>query len=119
MRGGKAPNAAQRRWWSWLIDQGCYIGLGDPCIHHAVGSSARHRKVEIGNWFVVPLSYEAHQGVGGIHGDLSAFVGHGLGATRKEIEKSIFRRLVAAYRRSHGEYPMPADVIAAVEDYHR
>ncbi len=119
MQGGKAPTAAEQRWQNWLREQGCYLGLGPACIHHCVGSTARHRKVHIGQAWCIPLSYEAHQGPGGIHGDLSAFEGHGLGETRKEIEKTIFRRLVATYRRQHGEYPMPADVIAAIQDYHK
>ncbi len=119
MKGGKAPTAEQKRWHQWLAETGCYIGLGPACIHHCVGSTGRHNKVHIGQWFVIPLSYEAHQGPGGIHGDLSLFKGQGLGETRKEIEKAIFGRLVAHYRRQHGWLPVPADALAAIENYHR
>jgi hypothetical protein len=119
MKGGKAPTASQKRWHTWLAEQGCYLQLGPACIHHCVGSTGRHNKIHIGQWFVIPLSYEAHQGTGGIHGDLSAFDGHNLGERRKEIEKTIFNRLVAVYRRQHGEYPCPPDVLAAIEGYHR
>lgn len=119
MKGGKAPTAEQKRWHQWLAETGCYIGLGPACIHHCVGSTGRHNKVHIGQWFVIPLSYEAHQGAGGIHGDLSAFDGHGLGETRKEIEKAIFARLVAHYHRMKGELPCPPDVLAAIEEYRR
>lgn len=119
MNSSKAPTAAQKRWHTWLASQGCYIGLGPACIHHCAGSTAKHNKVEIGQWWVVPLSYEAHQGTQGIHGDLSIFAGQGLGKTRKEIEKAIFGRLVAHYRRQHGEYPCPGDVLQAIERYHR
>ena len=119
MKGGKAPTASQKRWHTWLAEQGCYLQLGPACIHHCVGSTGKHNKVAIGQWFCIPLSYEAHQGAGGIHGDLSAFDGHKLGERRKEIEKTIFNRLVAVYRRQHGKYPCPPDVLAAIEGYHR
>lgn len=119
MQGGKSPTAAEQRWQNWLREQGCYLGMGPACIHHCVGSTARHNKIHIGQAWCIPLSYEAHQGPRGIHGNRVVFAGHGLGETRKEIEKTIFRRLVAAYRHQHGELPLPADVIAAVEDWHR
>lgn len=119
MKGGKAPTAAQKRWHQWLAETGCYLGLGPACIHHCAGSTAKHDKVEIGQWWVIPLSYEAHQGPGGIHGDRSVFDGQGLGQTRKEIEKAIFGRMVAHYRRTHGEYPCSADVLQAIGEYHR
>lgn len=117
MKRAKAPTAKQKRWHEWLAQQGCYLGIGIANLHHCVGSTAVHNKVWIGQDFVIPLSYEAHQGPHGIHGDLSLFVG--LGETRKEIEKSIFARLVAHYRRQHNELPCPADVLAAIQDYRR
>jgi hypothetical protein len=120
MQGGKQPSARQDRWHKWLRQQGCYLGLGEPSIHHCVGSTAKHDKIHIGQDFVIPLSYLAHQGPHGIHMDRSLFAGHGLGESRKEIEKAIFSRLVAHYaRQHHGELPMPADVYAAIMDYHR
>lgn len=118
MKRGCAPTADQKRWHSWVAAQGCYLGLGNAELHHPVGSCGIHNKVRIGQWWVAPLHAEAHRGRGGIHGDLSLFAGHGLGETRKEIEKTIFRRLVAHYHARHGELPMPADVIAAIEDWH-
>lgn len=120
MQGGKQPSARQKRWHDWLRQQGCYLGMGEPSIHHCVGSTAKHDKIHIGQDFVIPLSYEAHQGNGGIHHSRSAFAGHGLGETRKEIEKTIFSRLVAHYRHQHhGELPMPADVYDAILRYSR
>ena len=118
--GTKRPTARQKRWHGWLRDQGCYLGLGPAAIHHCVGSTARHNKLHIGQDFVIPLSWEAHQGPGGIHGDLSLFHGHGLGFSRKEIEKTIFRRMVETYKRQHdGEMPMDADVYVAILEYHK
>ena len=120
MKRAKAPTAEQKRWHDWLARQGCYLGIGQANLHHCVGSTAKHRKIDIGQWWVIPLSWEAHQGPHGIHTDCKIFSGHGLGETRKEIEKTIFSRLVAHYRHQHqGELPMPADVYAAIMDYHK
>ena len=116
---GKAPTAQQKRWHDWLAKQGCALGLGEPELHHAVGRSGKFNKLHIGQWWVNPLSYEAHRGDHGIHRSREIFAGHGLGETRKEIEKTILRRHVADYLRKFGELPMPADVIRAIEEYRR
>lgn len=115
----KPRSRKEKIWHEWLARHGCAVCGSDCNVHHAVGSHGVHNKVHIGGFFCVPLCPAHHFHPNGIHGDLSAFAGHGLGETRKEIEKTIFRRLVATYRRQHGEYPVPADVIAAIEGYHR
>lgn len=146
--GTRRPTAHQQRWHDWLREQGCYLGLGPAAIHHCVGSTALHEidpdsdiydyrfddnvpdwfdawdyfmiSTHIGQDFVIPLSWEAHQGPCGIQGDLSIFAGHGLGDTRKEIEKTIFRRMVETYKRQHdGALPMDADVYVAILGYHK
>ena len=50
---GNAPNAAQKR---FLIDlaemhPGCQI-------HHCVGRTGKHRKIEIGHWFIIAIPKE-------------------------------------------------------------
>lgn len=120
MKSKKNPTAAQKKWWDWLARQGCYLGMGEACIHHCAGATAKQDKIDIGHWFVVPLSYLAHQGPHGIHGDRALFDGHGLGESRKEIEKAIFSRLVAHYAHQHdGALPMPADVYDAIMRFTR
>lgn len=114
MQSRKGLTADQRRWWDWLAGHGCYLGLGQACLHHCIGSTARHDKVDIGQWWVIPLSYEAHQGPQGIHNDLSIFC---TGETRKEIEKRIFSDLSGRYLEDGGH--IPAEVIEAIEGYHR
>lgn len=59
---GNSPTAAQERWWSWLIDQGCCICEDAPEIHHIAGAAFKlkpHGK--IGNWLVLPLCYYHHR----------------------------------------------------------
>lgn len=123
--GSKRPTADQKLWHDWLRKQGCYITGGPAELHNCAGSTAKSGKqllgyaVDVGQWFVIPLSHEAHQGPGGIAGDRSMFDGHGLGETRKEIEITIFLRLTAHFRRQFGYLPCPVDVLRAVEAWHK
>lgn len=120
MKRGKPPTAEQKRWHDWLAEQGDYMALDSVVeLHHPVGSTGKHNKVEIGQWWVIPLGYTSHRSPTGLHGDCSVFHGYRLGETRKEIEKAIFSRLVAHYHHQHKCLPCPADVIKAIQDYHR
>lgn len=121
MIGGKQPNAAERHWHNWLREQSCAICGQPTAIHHAIGSTGRHNKIHIGQWWVVPLCYDYHQGQGGIHNDLSAFGAHDklrLGSTRKEIEKSLFSIYASKYEAITGR-KIPAKVKEAIRDYRR
>ncbi len=115
--GGKAPTAEEKRWHDWVASQGCACCFGPAQIHHCVGSTARQSKVHIGQWFVIPLCDLHHKVPHGIHGDprgLAADWGYG-SMGRKELEKVIFFRLVAKYRRERDDYPLPADALRAIE----
>jgi len=109
MRGGKAPTAEQKRFHNQVAEQGCWVTRGPANIHHCVGSTAKHNKISIGQWWVIPLSYEAHQGPHGIHGDLAIF--NQPGFSRKEIEKEIFETMLGWQR------PIPQDVYNAIMEY--
>lgn len=63
MKGGKAPTAAQKIFWSRLCDLGCtLLGPNMPAeIHHPVGSTYRHQGEHIGNWFVLALNDGPHR----------------------------------------------------------
>lgn len=121
MRGGRQPTAAERRYHDWLRGMGCAICGSPTAIHHAVGSTGRHNKIHIGQWWVINLCYDHHQGSGGIHGDLSSFDGFDqkiLGGTRKEIEKSLFLLFSAKYEEQSRE-EIPEEVKQAIAGYHR
>ena len=117
MRGGKTPNAAQRRFHNWIKEQLCPITGQSASLHHCAGSTARHNKIHIGQWWCIPLSYEAHQGVRGIHGDCSIFPAV-LGSSRKEIEKSLFEKIAINYVAAGGE-ALPQEIISSIMGYHR
>jgi len=65
----KPANAAQRRWLGditvWAMDNvGLLYGLeyyGSIIQrHHVLGRSAKHNKVHIGHWFILPVPFQLH-----------------------------------------------------------
>ena len=59
---GNSPTAAQKKWWSELVDMGCLVSDSDGAeIDHLVGSSVQANGENIGNWWVIALSPEAHR----------------------------------------------------------
>lgn len=114
MKGGKAPTAEQKRFHDWVAEQGCAMTGGPASIHHCVGSTAKHGKIPIGQWWVIPLSYEYHQGPHGIHGDLTIFddPSDDPRLSRKEIEKEIFITLLF-----WEDHPVPQNVYNAIMEY--
>lgn len=122
MQGGKRPTKAQQDWQDWQRLQGCAnCGAAKASVHHCVGSTAKHNKVHIGQWFTIPLCYGCHQGDCGIHGNMAQFH-EWAGMGRKEIEKGLFLLSVDNYQRHgcpHQEPPMSDEVINAIMDYRR
>lgn len=117
MRRAVAPNAAEKRFHEFLAGMGCAVTGAPAHIHHAIGSSAKHNRIHIGQWWVIPLAPELHQGQGGIHGDMSLFALHGIEGTRKEIEKKLFQYCAARYMVAGGH--IPEEVLRAVVGYRR
>lgn len=108
MIGGKRPTARQQRWRDWLGKQPC-CATGNACeqLHHAVGSTAKHNKIWIGEDWLIPLTAEAHRAI------------DSLGRNRKTYEKMWFSDLI---ERAHAEGVKdvpPDEVIEAIMDYHR
>ena len=70
MGKSKNANTKQRKWMSDIADfandNGLCILYGDKYhkstfeLHHVLGRSARHKKVRIGHWFVIPVPTELH-----------------------------------------------------------
>ena len=67
----KPANAEQRRFLSSISKFISEVGLGglygeefkdryDFQLHHVLGRSAKHNKVAIGHWFVIPVPVELH-----------------------------------------------------------
>ena len=72
------PNAAQVQWMKdiaeFIQDNGLdilypgYEGRTDFQLHHVLGRSAKHNKIAIGHWFIIPVPIELHD-VGSNHPD--------------------------------------------------
>lgn len=112
MKRGKAPTAEQERFHDWVAEQGCWITGSPANIHHCVGSTAKFNKIHIGQWWVIPLCYDAHQGPHGIHGDREIF---NPDMPRKELEKEIFKALCMRLPKS----TVPDEVYDAIMEYSR
>lgn len=118
MQGGKAANAKQKVWQEWQRARDC-CNCGAPAsIHHAVGSTAKHNKQHIGQFFTLALCYDCHQGDHGIHHDLTAFT-EDPDWSRKEIEKHYFSIDVMEYFSEFGAITMPLEVYKAIMSYHK
>lgn len=127
MQSSRKPNAQEQKFHDWLREQGCAV-CGRPAeIHHCVGSTAKHNKVELGHWWVIPLCEEHHRHQqNGIHAK---------GDWRKPIEKMFWYHLCFEYATRHVAElseqgvkvldpmqlvdPVPKEVFVAILNYHR
>lgn len=103
------PNAEQKRWREIVRQQGSVITGRDAVIHHAVGRTAKHNKVKIGHWWLLPLADDEHK-------DLHNGATFGY-ESRKEFEKAEFSLLC---QRLEGLESMPDLLIRnTIANYHR
>lgn len=65
----KQANAAQKQWmkdiseWANNNNLDLLYDYDDPKgfqLHHVLGRSAKHNKVAIGHWFIIPVPFELH-----------------------------------------------------------
>ena len=117
MISSKKPTAKQKRFHQWIKSQYCPINGQSVELHHCVGSTAKHDKIHIGQDFVIPLSFEAHRGGHGIHGDRSLF-DKNLGDRRIQIEKGLFKKYYLKWL-DEGGHRISQDVLDAIKNYSR
>lgn len=101
------PNAAQKQWRENVRELGSIVSGERPVhIHHCAGRTAKHNKVPIGHWWILPLTELEHKAI------------HML-ADRKEHEKELFSLLLRRMAVLSNE-PLPShEVVDAIMDYHR
>ena len=106
----KARTKAQQRWLESVVALGSFQQpFSSALIHHAVGETAKHSKVHVGNWWLVPMTVYEHI----ILHSHNATFGY---VSRKEFEKAAFKWTLETLH-DHPDYP-PRDVIDAINDYH-
>ena len=118
----KAPTAAQKRFHDMACSDGCIIpGCGAPArLHHCVGASAKHNKVEIGQWWVLPLCDDHHQhGPAAVHVSPVEFAGLLSLESRKQAEKYLFSALLTRLATDGRDGAVPINVMEAIEGYSR
>jgi hypothetical protein len=103
------PNAAEKRWREDVRKLGSIVSHRRPCeIHHCAGRTAKHNKIRIGHYFILPLVDDEHERI------------PDLGHDRKRWEKEMFDKLLFVYARQYGRpAPVPDEVIEAIRSYRR
>lgn len=106
------PNARQKRFHEWCREQGCIItGAPNPSIHHIKGSRMKLKGCKNpGEDYVLPLCYDYHQGVNGVHTNKRKFV------EKFGTEKTLWLELVNRYTEQFGKLPLPASTYNAILD---
>lgn len=117
---GNAPTSAQKRWREAVRELGSVISGEPAVIHHPVGTTGKHNKVDIGHWWVIPLTDEEHKALhaGGKPWE-NLSIEHAM-MTRKEFEKQAYeevRKLLFLYEVAVDLPPYMVDV--SIENYHR
>ena len=110
MQGGKRPSKKQQDFQNWMRSLGCIAKgcNGQAEIHHCAGSTAKHNKVDIGQWWTIPLCSYHHRGSEGVHS---------MGRLRKNFEKANWSKLALGYDMGgHGD--IPGEVVQAIKDFH-
>ena len=118
----KQANAAQKQWMSditeWSQDN-IHILYGDKWgeseiqRHHVLGRSAKHNKVSIGHWFIIPVPFVLHDVSSNHHENVThrkkAFI------KRFGTQASIFQVMISAMEMDGYEVPS-IEVYNAVMD---
>jgi hypothetical protein len=113
-----SPNAEQKEWRELVRASGSIVrDFTAPKIeiHHPAGRTAKHNKIQIGHWWILPLTPRQHSL---IDSDKSEFEMQALDFVpggRWDCEKYLFRELL----RKVGSDHVPWEVYAAIMDYRR
>ena len=97
------PTAAQKRFHEWCREQKCLICGDEAAIHHIGGSKMKIKGVnKPGEWYVLPLCYNHHQGDCGVHRNKREFI-----LETERTEKMHWIRLISFYGLDYeNEFPM-------------
>lgn len=118
---GKAqPNTIEKKWLKriseYAQDHGSFphYGMGAFELHHVCGRTARHNKVDIGHFFVLPVQSEYHNVNSGNPFNVTHW------RKRYSIEfgnqRDQFAAMCAVIRQEDGELPFCDDVYNAIMD---
>lgn len=109
----KSKPAAAKRWEQMVAEYGCIVTREPNVqIHHVAGRSARHNKIDIGWYYILPLTPRLH--------DVSS--NHPMNVTlwKNRFEKEygtqndLFFQMLNALMEQGKEIPVPDEVIDAI-----
>jgi hypothetical protein len=103
----KARTASQQRWLEAVGEL-----FPNRIVHHAVGETARHNRVPIGQEWIIPVSEHDHRRIHANQMNDS----NGVHIDRKEFEKWSFLTVLVLLD-DHPDKPSP-EVVRAIGDYH-
>lgn len=118
----KAPTASQQRFHNAIAQLGCVVpGCGGPArLHHCVGASAKHNKIAIGQWWLIPLCDDHHQhGPDALHVSPARFALLVGVDSRKRAEKYLFSVVLTLLAVDGQDGMVPDPVMEAIESYTR
>lgn len=81
-------------------------------IHHVVGRTGKHNRIDIGHWFILPIDYQCHA----VEGKDEFHVGN---FRRKfcdkfGMQKELFFKMCEVIKSEDGELPFDDDVMSAI-----
>ncbi len=117
-------NAAQNKWMSTISDWYHTIGFIDLelesyqfQLHHVVGRKAKHNKVAIGEWFILPLPIRYHD----VSSDNPFNVTHYRHMFTHEfgLQSELFKEMIESMVNLGVDLPFGDDVINSIMDTRR
>lgn len=115
---GLSTPAAVKKFQSAIAEHGSIIS-GDPGVqlHHIFGASAKHDKLPVGQWALLPLTPKEHALIGTDSGRKQLSLSHygHLSPGRWLLEKSLYCELICAV----GVHWLPAGVFDAIQGYRK
>jgi hypothetical protein len=119
-------NAAQKKWmetitkwyfnWGWRSGSPSYdlVGFCTLQRHHVMGRKAKHNKVAIGEWFVLPIPFIYHD----VSSDHPHNVTHHKHAFTDRFgpQSELFKQMIESMVELEIDLPFGQDVINAIMD---
>lgn len=111
---GNSPSASQKKWREEVRELGCIIerSKGGIEIHHVLGATAKHNKVVIGHWFILPLTgwYHRENPILNVTDNKKLFEAN----FGSQVE--LFIQLLELYEFHYEKpHPVPAEVVEAIQ----
>ena len=121
-RKNEAPTVDQEAEWfnmiKWYVRQCGAFPVGASTeyqFHHAIGRKGKLNRLEVGRWFVLPVSKEFHD----VHSNNELNITHHKEAYQKEYgtESQQFASMVEMIREQFVTLPFDNEILEAIEGY--